>query len=209
MSKIGEEWNVAIQSAGGEGYVYAAGVLGKKFPSTSLFLSPGTRRSLRESFVLSGNPFRLWSAWRSDACGSPGDTILRDCDNVERLLPQDSPLCFPIELHRVAVEWVRLVEEVYQVYSSGNLEACITLLRTGIPLLERMRPGLKQIVSEGGSNADLARLDRLVIYIRDVISRLENLENDVPWRPAFETLLDKSYLPGDQASWKSDSIFYR
>lgn len=206
--KNGEEWDVAIRSAGGKGYLHAAEVLGKQFPSVSAFLSPGTWRSLRESFVLNGNPFHLWSAWRSDACGSVGDTVLRSCDNAEHLLPKNSPLCFPIELHRVAVRWVRLVEEAYQVYSLGNLEACITLLRDGSLLLDRMRPGLEHIVSAGGSRADLKRLDRLVMYIADVISRLENLEKDSSWRPAFETLVDKTYLPGDQAAWKSGSNFH-
>ncbi len=199
----GDAWASAIRSVGGEGYARAAELLGSKIPSASAFLALGTWRSLRESFVLGGNPFRLWSAWRADACGPAGDTILRRCDEAEGLLPEESPLRFPVELHMVAVKWVRLVEEAYRSYSAGNSEGCAAVLETGRSLLNRLRPGLERVASEGGSSVDLARLDRLIRFVGEVVSRLENLGRDDPWRPAFETLVDEAYVPGDQAAWHS------
>ncbi|MFQ5915458.1 MAG: family 20 glycosylhydrolase [Nitrospinota bacterium] len=199
----GEDWMAATEREGGSGYARAAEMLGNRIPAASSFLAPGTWRTLRESLVLGGNPFELWRLWRAEACGAAGDAVLRACDEAEDLLPGDHPARFPLDLHRTAVEWVRLVEGAYRFYASGDAEACAAALEPGRDLLGRLRPGLERIAAEGGSAADPARLDRLLETLDAVRHRLRNLPRHISWRPAFETLTQRGYVCGDQAAWRT------
>ena len=197
----GTPWDAAIAAEGGPAYAQAAEILGEHIPNSSAFLRPGTWRQLREHFVIRQNPFALWPAWRDEACGPVGDEILRLCQQAGQLLPPDHPLQLAVELHRVAVAWVRLVERAYQHYAAGRVPACITELESGGELLERLRPGLTRAADAGGSTADLARLDRLIQRIQTVCHHLRTLPDR--YRPAFQTLLSPAYVPGDQAAWQT------
>ena len=179
----GQDWTAALEAEGGKDYARAAELLGNRVPAAASFLAPGTWRQLRDRFVIRGNPFLLWRDWRDEACGAAGDEILRLCDEAAGALP------FPAELHRVAVEWVRLVQKAYSHYEKPTASA--TALEGGEALLERLRPGLH--------DADAARLDGLQRRVGQVRDRLRALGD---YRPSFETLIDDAYIPGDQAGWK-------
>ncbi len=199
----GEEWAEAIEAEGGSGYARAAEILGCRIPAASPFLAPGAWRALREGLVLQGNPFILWLGWRGGACGKAGEEILRACAEAEALLGPQSPLRFPLALHRTAVEWVRLVEAAHRRYAAGDAAGCAEALRPGGDLLARLRPGLERIADEGGSATDLPRLDRLLEAIDRVCGRLHDLPSGEARRPAFETIIQDAYIPGDQASWRT------
>jgi hypothetical protein len=198
----GDDWRSATAFEGGEAYAQAAEILGVQVPAAARLLAPGSWRLLREHLVMRQNPFSLWRMWRGEACGPVGDEILRRLDAASGLLPAEHALRFPIELHRVAVEWVRLVEHAAQAYSAGNLPSCAAILEDGPQLLERLRPHLTRVAEGGGSRADLARLDRLQVQARATCDRLRALPADGPWRPAFETLVHDRCIPGDQAAWR-------
>lgn len=197
----GEDWTAALKAEGGSGYAQAAELLGDRIPEAAVFLKPGTWRQLREHFVIRQNPFYLWQAWRGEACGTAGDEILRLCDAAEAALEADDPLRFAVQLHRVAVEWVRLVERAWRAYADGRLSRCVRELEAGPGLLGQLRPGLEQAVSMGGSTADLHRLELLSERIERAGARVRRLGTDWSYRPAFGTLLHDGYVPGDQAAW--------
>jgi hypothetical protein len=195
----GHDWSAALVEEGGAAYARAADILGNRIPGAAAFLRPGQRRLLRERFVVGQNPFLLWRDWRDEASGPVGDEILRLCDEAERDLPARDPLHFVIELHRVTVEWVRLVERACRAYASGDLTTCWAELERGDGLFERLRPGLQCAVAAGGSTADLARLDVLKEKLARVCTRVRRL--GLLHRPAFEILIRDAYVPGDQAAW--------
>jgi hypothetical protein len=197
----GEDWRSALIAESSLPYAEVAAILGQRIPATSAFLAPGTWRKLRDGLVVRQNPFVLWREWRDEACGPIGDTLLGFCDQAAKLIDGHEPMHFAIELHRVAIEWVRLVESAYRAYEAGNTDRCVELLRTGQPLLERLRPGLVRAVSEGGSRADLSRLDVLQNKVRTVLQRLEALPRSSAYRPAFEVLTHDRYVSGDQGAW--------
>jgi hypothetical protein len=199
----GQEWSVALEMEGGEAYARAADILGRRIPAAAALLKPGTWRKLRDSFVVRQNPFYLWQAWRAEVGGPVGDEILRLCDEAGTLLPGDAPLQFAVELHRVGVEWVRLVEQVYRAYAAGHIASAADQLRCGCELLGRLRPGLEQAAQEGGSTADLRRLELLIEKTTRVRRRIEALPAGCPVRPAFETLMHDAYVEGDQAAWRT------
>ena len=174
----GEDWDAALNAEGGSAYARVADILGRHTPAAAPFLAPGTWRQLRDRLVMRLNPFHLWLDWRQEACGPPGDEILRLCAEAERELDAGHPLRPPIDLHRVAVEWVRLVEEARRSYADGDVPAAASRLDDGRAKLDTLRPGLTQAAEAGGSTADIARLDRLlecVSRVRRHVSQLPNL----------------------------------
>jgi len=194
------DWAAALVAEGGSAYARAAEILGQRIPASSEFLKPGTWRQLREHFVIRQNPFYLWERWRAEAAGSVGDDILRLCDEAARDLPAEHPLQFAVELHRVAIGWVRLVERAYRHYAAGDIAACLNELEEGHALLERLRPGLDRAAAAGGSTADLARLDLMREKLKRVGERIRWLPLS-SYRPAFQTIVHDAYVPGDQAAW--------
>ncbi len=202
--RSGTPWAEAVAAEGGRAYARAAEILGNRVPAAAEFLAPGKWRQLRDSLVIRQNPFLLWASWRDEACGPAGDEVLRLCDDAASGLPAEDPLQAAIELHRVAVAWVRLVEKAYQRYAAGDVGGCRCLLADGPGVLERLRPGLEQAVQCGGSQADLARLDRLAECVGQVCRRLDSLSGS--WRPAFQTLVDDHYVCGDQAAWATAGL---
>ncbi len=199
----GEDWMTAITAEGGPGYARAAEIIGDRIPATAPFLKPGTWRQLRDRFIVRQNPFQLWYGWRVEACGPAGDEILRLCDEAETHLLADNSLRFDVELHRVAVEWVRLAELAHQAYAAGRLGDCVTRLEGGPALLDRLRPWLEQAAATGGSIADVHRLDGLIRRVERAGERIRRLPQGSPHRPAFETITHDAYVPGDQAAWRT------
>lgn len=213
-----EAWPAAIAAEGGEAYARAAEVLGNEVPAAAAFIRSGTWRQLRDRLVMRQNPFLLWRDWRAEVCGPAGDEILRLCDRADHLRTAaggivrpratpgytNNPLAFATELHRVAVLWVWGVEAAYKRYAAGDFEGCARELRSTIPLLERLRPGLRRAAEAGGAAADLARLDRLREKCEMVIERVRGLPADSAQRPAFQTLVQDGWMPGDQAAWGTD-----
>ncbi len=198
----GEDWNAALVAEGGKDYALAADILGNRIPAAARFLQPGTWRQLRDRFVIRQNPFYLWQDWREEACGSICDRILQLCDDAAHLLPAQSPLLFPIQLHRVAVQWVRLVERAHRRYADGDLAACASELEGGHALFDRLRPGLEQAARAGGSAADPARLDLLIEKLERICRRIRALPTGTAHRPAFQALIHDAYVPSDQAAWR-------
>ncbi len=215
--KRGEDWQSALVAEGGERYSRAARLLGEDIPAAAAFLAPGTWRQLRDRLVMRGNPFELWRAWRDEACAQPGEAILRLCDAAERELAKPegdardaaSELRLPIELHRVAVQWVRLAESAYGRYAQRDVAGCAAALGAGIALLDRLRPELARIAEAGGSRADPRRLDALQDHVRRVVGRLRQLSAKVArpapvaYLPAFETIIHDAWTAADQAAWRT------
>jgi hypothetical protein len=198
----GEDWQAALRAEGGPSYARAVEILGERVPQAAAFLRPGTWRQLRDRFVVRQNPFQLWRDWRTEACGPAGDEILRLCDEASRNLSPHDPLALPVELHRVAVAWVRLVERACRRYAEGDGAACLEELGRARDLFERLRAGLAAVALEGGSAADLARLDVLIEKLERTVRRIRGLPAGA-FRPAFETLVQDGYVPGDQAAWET------
>ena len=196
----GTDWRAALEAAGGSAYARVADILGRRIPAAAPFLAAGTWRQLRDRLVMRLNPFRLWHDWRQEACGPPGDRILRLCAEAERELDADHPLRFATDLHRVSVEWVRLVEAAHRCYADGDLPASAARLEDGRAKLDTLRAGLTRAAEAGGSAADVARLDLLLDSVSRVCRRLGELPAS-SHRPAFQTLIHDAYVPGDQAAW--------
>lgn len=202
----GDPWQRAIRECGGERYARAAELLGNELPRAAEFLRRGTWRQMRDALVIRQNPFQLWLRWRDEACGPAGDAILGVCARAARELPDGPPraaLAFAIELHAVAVDWVRLVERAATAYAEQRLETALTELHCGADLLERLRPGLRAAAQEGGSTADIRRLDRLLEKCAAVVGRLRELDPSGPYWPSFATLVHDGYVAGDQAGWRA------
>jgi hypothetical protein len=199
----GDDWAAAIAREGGAAYARAAEIVGNRIPAASTFLQPGTWRRLRDSFIIRQNPFELWRAWRTEACGTVGDEILRLCNEAANCLHADEPLQFAIELHRVAVEWVRCVERAYRCYAQHDPVDCARELERGEALLERLQPGLVTAAANGGSPADPFRLEQLECKLHRALERLRALSIDTPHLPAFEVLVHDAYVPNDQAAWQT------
>ncbi len=197
----GQDWCAAIAEEGGPGYAKAAELLGNAIPRASRFLAFGTWRQLRGRLVISRNPFRLWQAWRAEACGPVGDEILRLCSQIDSFLLPDDPLRFPVQLHRVGVEWVRHVEMAKQAYRSAALPVAHAALLAGRSRLESLRPWLEGAARLGGSPADPHRLERLIGVVDEACAGIERLPTPLGYRPAFEALSLRLPAPGDQAAW--------
>ncbi len=198
------DWRHALEQESHAGWVAAADLLGEAIPAISAFLAPGRWRQLREHLVMRQNPFSLWRAWRDEACGPTGDDVLRLAAQAAERLEADDPLMLAVKLHTVGVQWVRLVEHVYQDYRDGALaEARHALLWQGIPLLLQLEKPLREAARAGGSRADLARLHQLVEHVKLVARRIERQLGAAAFRPAFETLTHRAWTPGDQAAWRT------
>lgn len=209
----GEDWEAAISAEGGAGFAAAAQIVGNAIPAASEFLRVGTWRQLRDRLVMRQNPFYLWQDWRGEACGPVGDRVLALADEAARLLSPAHPLQFSIELHRVAVEWVRGVQTAYEHYVKREYAACERMLLSAGKSLNWLRPGLLAARDEGGSAADPLRLDhalrgvrRMIDRVRAVAMRAESAAGS-NWRPAFETLFHDGYAEHDWAAWRTH--YYR
>lgn len=205
----GRDWVEAIRELGGETYAEIADILGRQIPAASEFLRPGTWRSLRDRLVIRQNPFELWKAWRKEACSSAGDEILRMCEHaVERMGRCDSPhareLWLPVWLHHLGLHWVREIEAAYTEYSRHKLpEAAQRISQATRERFARLRFELRRIADEGGSRADVHRVERLLAEIASVTRRIWELDREVNWLPSFETIVHANYARGDQAAWRT------
>jgi hypothetical protein len=202
-----EDWPAALAAEGGEPYARAAELLGNGIPAASAFLKPGTWRQLRDRLVIRQNPFYLWRDWRAEACGTPGDEVLRLCADLEPLLAKAPALRFPTTLHEVAVAWVRTVEESYQAYRNHQTATCVSSLEEGRGVLKRLQPGLENALASGGSAADLRRLDLLLRKVDQVCERVSALSAAATYRPSFETLIHDAYVADDQAGWRCGAYY--
>jgi hypothetical protein len=182
----GTPWREAIVAESHAAYADAADILGNAIPAASSFLAPGTWGQLRDRLVMRRNPSWLWKAWRDEACGRVGDEVLRLCDRADAVACFASSLAFSIELHRVAVEFVRAVEQAADCLGRASQDAMSMALSNAADILERLRPALLRIASDGGAAADVGRLDRLVGIVRAVAQRCEASES-LP--SAFESLV--------------------
>ncbi len=199
----GEDWAAALETAGGSGYAAAAEILGNRIPGMSKFLAPGAMRALRGPMALRSDPFALWRGWRREMDGDELDDIFEACGEALRLLDDDSPLRFPAEFHRAAVMWVRYAGQASGFYAGGHIKNCLGKLNAGREVLAGLRPRLERIAEEGGSHSDLIRLDRILEEIERVRGRIQALPEQ-GWRPAFETITQAGYVPGDQAAWRTE-----
>ncbi len=194
--RLGEgiEWADALVMEGGAGLARAVEILGNRIPAVSSFLGPGTWRQLRDRLVMRGNPFHLWREWRDEACGEVGDRILELCDAATDALasdgkPADGALLLAIELHRVSVAFVRMVEEAFGEFGDGRFESASDGLESAAGVLERLRPGLSDAAGQGGSAKDPARLDRLVEIVRATAKRIEECGRSRSPKASFESVV--------------------
>lgn len=205
----GRDWNEAIREIGGESYAEIADILGRQIPGASEFLRPGTSRTLRDRLVIRQNPFELWKAWRQEACSEGGDKILALCERaVERMAHCDTQfgreLWLPVWLHHLALNWVREIEAAYAHYERRKLpEAAQRISQATRDRFARLRFELRRIADEGGSRADVYRVDRLLVEIATVTRRIWDLDRDNQWLPSFETIAHANYSRGDQAAWRT------
>lgn len=196
-----EDWDAALAASADEAYVATARLLGDEIPQQSALLAPGTWRLLREHFVLRQNPFSLWQVWRDEANSTIGERIAEACDHAAETLPANHVLRLAVDMHRMAVRWVRQAEEAHGLYVEGDLPAAAKRLEQSSELLRSLRPGLEQAAIAGGSSSDLYRLDRIVERVMQAAERIRNLSPASQYRPAFGTLVHAAYLPHDQAAW--------
>ncbi|MEE9256051.1 MAG: family 20 glycosylhydrolase [bacterium] len=201
----GEGWADAIEAEGGPEYARAAEILGSLIPGMSENLAPGSWRFLRDRLALRGDPFALWREWRGDACGEAGDGILEALGEAEGLLDPENPLYFSVEFHRACVRWVRLVERAAGEYASGDTSEVAVLIEEGREVFERLRPELEKIAREGGSAADVPRLDRILETVDRVCDRIRSQAREGGRRHAFDSLTHPGYIAGDQAGWETES----
>lgn len=194
----------ALHRTADAGYIAAAEILGSRIPACSPLLAPGAWRRLRDALVIQLNPFLLWMTWRADACGPPGDAILRHCEDARRAVADGGPLRFAIELHEVAVRWVRCVESAYQHYRQREHVVAADAIERGVAQLQRLGAPLKAIADLGGAAADVQRLDRLCQLALAAAQRVRGVGQTQGWRPAFDVLLDERCIPHDQAAWSTD-----
>ncbi len=202
----GKSWSAAIKKTGGKEYYDAAKALGEQIPKLSKFLRPGTWRPLREAFIMRDSPFYLWEEWRSEAVGKVGTEILKICDKLDEVLPPQDPLHWCVQLHRVAVDWVRLCDKAYQKYSKRDVRGCAELLEEGALRIATLGPGLRRIEEMGGSHADTLRLRRIVQRVKQVARRVLEQQRGTAkpkFLPAFEVISHASFVPGDQAAWRA------
>jgi hypothetical protein len=202
-----EDWTAALTAEGGAGYTAAAELLGNEIPAVSRFLKAGTWRQLRDRLVIRQNPFWLWKDWRDEACGATGDAVLELADRADRMLSPEEPLRFAVDLHRIAVQWVRAVEEAYQAYRRRDREQCVRVLQEAKAILSRLRPGLLLARAEGGSDADVRRLGLLLEKVDRAGARVSGTGPLGVALPGFETLLHDAYVAGDQAGWRCGSYY--
>ncbi len=199
----GEDWAAALEKEGGAAWARAAEILGCRVPGLSRFIAPGTWRSIRERLALRSDPFALWRDWGREMAGDELENVLDACGEALGHLEDDSPLRFPAELHLAAAMWTRYAGQASRLYSSGRVKGCVDKLMAGHECLSRLRPHLEKISEDGGSSADPLRLDRALEAIERACARIRELP-DEGWRPAFETITQKEYVPGDQAAWKTE-----
>ncbi|QOJ14186.1 MAG: family 20 glycosylhydrolase [Planctomycetia bacterium] len=204
-------WDAALRAVGGEQFAVAAEILGNRIPAAAKSIAPGTWRVIRDRMLVRQNPFYLWADWREEACQAPGDAILRLCDEVDALLPNDSPLRFPALFYRVSVQWVRAVEAAHRAYAARDLPGCCRALSAGAALLAQLEAGAAEIARPevGGSRADVFRVRAMVERVQTVIRRIESLESDGvvvrgrPYLPAFQMITHDAYIPHDYAGWRT------
>jgi hypothetical protein len=199
----GEDWDAAIAAEGGSDYARAADILGNRLPAASAFLAPGGWRRLRDLLVIRRRPFALWQAWREEACGEVGDEVVRCCAMAKELLPRKHPLYFAVLLYRVAVDWVRCLEHARAAYEGGEVRGCASSLELGASSLRELRPLLTAASEAGGSAVDAQRLEAILREIDAAIQRVKAVRPGEGYRPAFETLVDRHYVVGDQAAWST------
>ncbi|MCH7871103.1 MAG: family 20 glycosylhydrolase [Planctomycetes bacterium] len=197
----GEEWDAAIEAVAGPAYARVADILGNRIPAASAFLAPDTWRHLRDRLVMRCDPFELWREWRQEACSDTGDTVLALCNEAAESIASDSELRFPIELHQVAVQWVRQIERAAGHYTERDFAAAARAVADGASVLERLRPELKRIAAGGGSAADVHRLTSLQAKVAAAAERIGMLAAPTGYIPSFETIVRDRHIQDDQAAW--------
>ena len=116
----------------------------------------------------------------------------------------ESPLRFPAALYRTCVEWVRLVERAALRYAAGDAGGSADLLGEGRRLFAGLQAGLEKIAAGGGSRADLGRLDAILEAVERACRHVRSAPSTGGGRPAFETITQTGYAPGDQAGWQTE-----
>lgn len=210
------DWRAALRAETDDAFVAVAEILGDHIPAAATFLAPGTWRQLRDRLIIRQNPFYLWQDWRSEACGVAGERVLALCTEIERQIPAGHVLGVANTLYRVAVEWVRAVQQAYDDYQNRRLEASAATLRRAVDLFERLRAGLTAAAEAGGSRADVHRLDGMIAHVRAVADRIAALRDEPrsaagdrmspSYLPAFETIAHVGYVRNDQAAWRTGSF---
>lgn len=207
----GEAWAAAVEGESDASYAALALLVGERIPACAEMIKAGTWRLIRDRLIIRQNPFELWRAWRSEACGPAGDAILAACGEADAILAASAPastareLALPIALYRLAVRWVRGVEAAREHYAAGRLAPAADGIAGLLHLFEDLRPELTRIADAGGSRADLSRLDRLKEKVEAAVRRIGKLPGG-SYRPSFETLIHDNYIAGDQAAWRTGPL---
>ncbi|MBA3726421.1 MAG: hypothetical protein H0W86_08205, partial [Armatimonadetes bacterium] len=190
---FGDDWHEALLTEGGEKYTGMATAMAIWVERASPFLGwPGWRR-LRQSFVLSQNPFFLWREWREEVCGEAGNRLLAVCAHHAGEYPAD--------FLRLSIDWVRGVERAYEAYALRETEEACARLRGLDPLFDELHRWMAHFASLGGSQADVGRAALLRRRLHDAVDAIEKLDNG--YQPGFETITHPAYVPGDQAAWRT------
>jgi hypothetical protein len=201
----GAPWNEALLAESDAYYPRAAEILGRDIPSVASFLAQDRGATIRAYLAMRLNPFYLWVKWREEACSPVGDKVLMLCDEADAHLKANDPLRGMVELHRVAVLWVRGVEEAYRAYVAREFKTCREALRSARGALGSLRPHLEDSAKHGGARVDLDRLTLLQLKVDEVSKKVGAIakSKNRAYLPAFEIVVDGGFVPNDTAAWRT------
>ncbi len=194
------DWTEAIRANSDDAYVEAAEILGATIPNRSEVLRRTGLDRFRFLFLLGQDPFALWRAWRGEVRGEIGPGIAADLARVDRILPDGHTLRRAWLVLDVALRWVQQVEQAAERYAVDPAESRAAL-QAGRMQLERLVPLAEEIAAEGGSSVDPVRIARVLDHVAGVIDNVPTGRGLQRAQPAFDELLRRDYVPGDQAGW--------
>jgi tetratricopeptide (TPR) repeat protein len=167
-----------------------------------IFAYGGIRSSLKARFLLYSNPFLLWLRNCEDLCGSKGDQALEVLERAIAVAP-DAATRGVSEFVRIAIEFVRHVEDAHAAYAAGRPGEAANALapaRAGFDDLARIAQAANLRI--GGSLADIERCRTAKEQVERVIRRIKDYgDGSLGYRPSFETLTHPKFVPHDQANW--------
>lgn len=167
-----------------------------------LFAFSSIRSSLKCRFLLYSNPFLLWLHHRDALCGEEGDQALEILDRAISVAPNAGARGVS-EFVRIAIEFVRHVEEARKAYAAlhpGEAVAALSPARAGFDDLTKIAKA--NYLRIGGSLADIERCRVAKEHVERVMLRIKSYgDGSLGYLPSFETITHPKFMPHDQGNW--------